>query len=108
MARITPRQCVISVRERFLNMQAGGSQLWLSDLIILLRPDHSLFSDTLSASSVFRFPSRLLGVDSGDVYLTGMTFVGSGDMSNAILLTPFSQLYVSSTFLHIFLSTLPA
>lgn len=81
--RITNTQCVISVREDFLEVPSEGALLWLSDLYVKLL-------------GVEKEHSTLIGVHSGDVYLTNMTFVGDGHKARAIDVKATRKLYVSS------------
>lgn len=66
-------QCVITVREDFLEAPLEGSSLWLAGLYLTLPPVR-----------VDRNHSTLINVVGADVYLTEMTFVADGQRSRAI------------------------
>jgi hypothetical protein len=79
-------QCVITVREDFLEVPTDLAQVWISDLYVRIR---------VPPAQRYKF-STLIGVHGGDVYLTDMSFVGDGDKCRAIDVKEKRKLYVSS------------
>lgn len=76
-------QCVVSIREDFLEVETEGAQLWISNLYVRLlgvEKDHS----------------TLISVHNGELYLTDMTFVGDGHKARAIDVKSARRLYVAS------------
>lgn len=67
------RQCVLTVREDFLEATLIGSRLWLSNLYV-----------TLPAVPAKRNHSALVAVLGPDLYLTDMAFVADGEHARAL------------------------
>ena len=89
-------QCVVQVREDFLEQPLLGTTLWISNLYITL-------------PGVEKNHSTLIGVHGGDLYMTGMTFVGDGDKARAIDVKENRRVYVgraSRKAMNEYLSTL--
>lgn len=76
-------QCVLTVREDFLEAVIDGTHLWISDLYVKL-------------PGLEKGHSTLIGVHGGDVYLTDMTFVGDRDKARAIDVLSARNVYVAS------------
>lgn len=81
--RRSSTQCVLVVREDFLEATLQGKHLWLSDLYLKL-------------PGVVKGHSTLIGVSGGDVYVTDMSFVGDGVKARAIAVDGTRNLYVAS------------
>lgn len=84
--RKTNTQCVILIREDFLEVVAEGALIWISDLYVKL-------------IGVEKGHSTLIGLTKGDMYLTDMTFVGDRDKARAIDVSSNHRLYVSGQIL---------
>ena len=76
------RQCVITVREDFLEVPLQHSVLWISNLYVTL-------------PGVEKNHSTLIGAHGGDIYMTDMTFVADGDKARAIDVKENRRVYVS-------------
>lgn len=74
-------QCVIIVREDFLELPLRDSAAWISNLYITL-------------PGVEKNHTTLIGVYGGDLYMTAMTFVGDGDKARAIDVKESGRVYV--------------
>jgi hypothetical protein len=70
--RRTDRQCVITVREDFLEFNAARSHGFVSDLYVQL-PGYEA-----------KEHSTLVGIKKGNLYLANMTFVGDGVRARAV------------------------
>eukprot|EP00892_Ulva_mutabilis_P012442 jgi/Ulvmu1/9570/UM053_0060.1 len=77
-------QCLIIVREDFLELPLENSQVWLSNLYITL-------------PGVEKNHSTLIGVHGGDMYLTDMAFVADGDKARAIDVKENRRVYVENS-----------
>ena len=75
------RQCVITVREDFLELPLQNTQAWISNLYVTL-------------TDVVRNDSTLVGVHGGDLYMTDMTFVADGHMARAIEVKENRRVYI--------------
>jgi hypothetical protein len=80
--RSTTTQCVITIREDFLEIVPENGQVWVSDLYVKLL-------------GVEKEHSTLVGAHGGEVYLTNMVFVGDRDKARAIDVKG-RKLYVAS------------
>eukprot|EP00892_Ulva_mutabilis_P003618 jgi/Ulvmu1/1628/UM113_0005.1 len=71
-------QCMVVVREDWLEAPLEGSRLWLSNLYVTLpaAPAPPVLPD--------RNHSTMVSVPGADVYLTGMTFAGDGGEARAL------------------------
>jgi hypothetical protein len=76
-------QCIITLREDFVEVEGDGKPLWLSKLYLKL-------------AGVEKEHSTLLGVSGSDVYVTDMAFVGDKVKARAIDLKGLRKLYVAS------------
>lgn len=76
-------QCLILVRENFLEVPTEGSQVWISNLHVKL-------------AGLERHHTTLIGVHGGDVYLTNMSFICDKNIARAIDVKENRKLYVSS------------
>lgn len=78
-------QCVVKVREDFLEVPLQSSQLWISNLYVTL-------------PGVEKNHTTLIGVHGGDVYLTDMTFVADGDKARAVDVKENRRVYIGRAF----------
>ena len=74
-------QCVVQVREDFLEQHLQHSVLFIANLYI-------------TVPGVEKNHTTLIGVHGGDIYMTGMTFVGDGDRARAIDVKENRRVYV--------------
>lgn len=80
---VARRQCVVAVREDFLETTLSNTVLWLSNLYITL-------------PGVEKNHTTLVSVREGaDAYLTGMTFVADGEKARVIDVNEDSRLFVA-------------
>lgn len=77
-----PGQCVITVREDFLESSLANSTLWVSNLYV-----------TIIAAD--KNHSTLMAAHGGDMYLTDMTFHGDGQNARAIDIAENRRVFVS-------------
>jgi hypothetical protein len=80
---MTEGQCLITVREDWLEVSAALATLWISNLYIQLKP----------TSGPPREASTVIGVQKGDLYLTNVTFEGDGNNCRAIDVVEEQRLY---------------
>ena len=80
------RQCVITVREDFLELPLQGTALSISNLYVTL-------------SGVEKNHTTLIGVHGGDLYVSDMSFVGDRDRARAIDVKENRRVYVGCAFL---------
>lgn len=76
------RQCLIYVREDFLETPLQDSHLWLSNLYVTM-------------PGVEKNHSTLIGAHGGDVYMTDMTFVADGDKARAVDVKEGRRVYIA-------------
>lgn len=81
--RLNNNQCLIIVKEDFLEVASEGSPLWMSDLYVKL-------------PGVEKNHSTLVGVHGSDVYLTNMAFIGDNNKARAIDMWSGRKLYIAS------------
>eukprot|EP00892_Ulva_mutabilis_P004011 jgi/Ulvmu1/1982/UM012_0144.1 len=85
---LRPGQCLVTVRQNFLEQRLPGGTVWISDLYITIsRPSQE--------SSI---TATLVDVAAGDMYLTDMTFAGRGERGRAVDVGESSRIYVFNTF----------
>lgn len=81
-------QCVVTVREDFLEMSVQMSVLWISNLYIRL-------------PGVEKNHSTLIGIEASDVYLTDMTFAGDGVKARAVDVQEDRRVFIARALLHV-------
>ena len=81
------RQCVIKVREDFLELPLHGSVVWISSLYVTL-------------SGLETNHSTLVSVHGSDLYMTDMTFVANGHKARAIDVKENHRVYVGRASLN--------
>ena len=88
-------QCLITVREDFLEVPTQNSQAWISNLYVTL-------------PGVQKNHTTLIGVHGGDLYMTNMTFVADGDKARAVDGGEGTRIYVGRASLEPLLSVCEA
>ena len=86
MCHRTPGQCVITLRQDFLDVSLPDSEVWLSSFILQLY---------LHLRRLPRNPSAVVTVGDRDVYMTNMTFAGDQQPQRGVLVKERSNMFIS-------------
>ena len=80
-----PGQCVITLRQDFLDVALQDSQIWLSSMYLHL-------------PGLPRNPSAVVTVGGRVVYMTNMTFAGDKQLQRGLLVMERSRVFISGAY----------